>query len=636
MTTLSLPLSGVLSSTALGGFLFTPDIQGISIPVGSRIVEIGTSLTDNGYRDHTEGATIRGYGSRGAMNYVRLATNQAFEYYNVGIGGDTIDDMLNRYMFDVLPLEPDFVFVDAGTNDSTKTFEEYKTGLTELYAVLGSTGATVIPYQIPYRGAPTSNAVNDLYAQVNEWIVANYPVNIDTNKYFSDLAIKRPLGNYTVDGIHYSNDGAYAVSRAVLEAVTFSNGDILGTPLNTNPALSGSGGSQDALVSGTMPDGYHMDILFGSATMAVDTDLGHLRGVITPVSGASTFRIRGDAVTSGTDGSLYEFISSFKLSDWDGWEYFQLRMIRSGNPVVISSYDMRQESSLDDWAHQAWADFQTSRTEYIYQTEDTTNFTPYIEFGIRDGVTGTGTFEVNNWQVQEFTPPVFTDVASTVPDIEVGFRANIANIEYNNGTEIVSVSGKHGVPFDVVSTSFYPDYDATAFDNRGGVIVDQRAERLIANANIPADCTVYGVFDLLAPDGANNYDIFAFGTTSTGDLETAVNKFLQSIGQNRWYGREGTTASEVVGASGNDYRNTRIAIIAEFKNGFLNYWLNDGVNALELNMDINDTYIDRGRLIMGGGHQNIGELWISHATFADMHITPEQLMNDMTARWGIT
>tara|TARA_R110000851_G_scaffold287513_3_gene441552 strand:- start:19766 stop:21658 length:1893 start_codon:yes stop_codon:yes gene_type:complete len=608
---------------------------GVSILLGARVVEIGTSLTDNGFRDHTEGATILGYGSRGAMNYVRLATNQSFEYYNVGNGGDTIDDMLNRFDHDVTPLNPDYIFIDAGTNDSTKTFEEYKTKLTELYSKANAiANKGVVVYQIPYRGGSTSNAVNDLYAQVNEWIVANYPNNIDTNKYFSDLTTKRPLTNYTVDGIHYSNVGAYAVSRAVLEAVTFADGGIVGTALSTNPALSGSGGSQDAEVSGTMPDGYHMDILTGLATMAVDTDLGHLRGEITPVSGASTFRIRADTFV-GDAGKLYEFISSFKLSDWDGWEYFHLRLIRNGSAVTPSSYDLRQESSLDDWAHEAWADFKTARTESLFQTADTTGFTAYIEFGIRAGVAGTGIFEVDNWQVQEFTPPVFADVAATVPDIEVGMRPNIATIEYNNGTEIAKVYGKHGVPFDVVSTSFYPDYDATAFDGRGGVIVDRRAERLIANSNLPADCTVYGVFDLLAPDGANNYDTFAFGTTSTSDLETAVNKLLQSNGQNRWYGSEGSTGAEIVGPSGNDYRNTRIAIIAEFKNGFLNYYLNDGVNALELNMDVNDTYIDRGRLIMGGGHQNIGELWVSHATFDGMHITPEQLMDDMKARWGI-
>ena len=605
----------------------------LTIPAGARVVEIGTSLTDNGYRDHTEGATIRGYGSRGVMNYVRLQTNQSFEYYNVGIGGNRIDDMLARYTHDVLPLEPDFIFVDAGTNDSTKTFEEYKIKLAQLYAELGSNGATVIPYQIPYRGAPVSDAVNNLYAQVNEWISANYQ-SIDTNKYFADKVTRRPLGNYTVDGVHYSNVGAYQISRAVMEAVTFDNRDIIDTALTLNPDLSGSGGTQDALVSGVMPDGYHMDILSGNATMAVDTNLGHLRAVITPNTGASTFRIRGDNFTTGDTGKLYEFISRFKLSDWDGWEYFHLRLRRNGSVIQPSSYDLRQESSLDDWAHEAWADFKLARTESLYQTDETTSFTPYIEFGIKDGATGAGTFEVDNWQIQEFNPPIFNDVAMTVPDIEVGFRANIAEIDYNTGTEIINLYGKHGVPFTFTSSSHYTNYDPTAFNGDGGVKVDGTAQRLMANANIPANCTVYGVCDLGGSEGVN-YDIFGFGTTSTSDFGSAQNKFLQSNGQNRWYNNDANTGATIIGNSASDYRNERVAFIAEFKNGVMNCWLNDGVIPLANNVNIFDGYINRGRLIMGGGKHEIAELWLSHRNFDHMHITPAQLMNDLKTRWEI-
>ena len=629
--------SNLMSSVSAGlvNGLF-PSPPGVTIPSGARIVEVGTSLTDNGYRDHSESTTIRGYGSRGAMNWVRASTNQSFEYYNVGIGGDTIDDMLNRYMFDVLPLEPDFVFVDAGTNDSTKTFEQYKTKLAELYTALGSTGATVVPYQIPYRGSPTSDAVNDLYAQVNEWIVANYPNNIDTNKYFSDLTTKRPLGNYTVDGIHYSNVGAYAVSRAVVEAVTFTPRDIIGTALTTNPALSGSGGSQDAGVTGTMPDGYHFDILSGTPTVVVDTDQGFLRSVFTPsgTAGEETFRIHGDEFTAQTVGKLYEFIASIKLSDWDGWTYAELRMIRNDSAVAISSYDLRQEATGFAWPSEAYTDFLMSRVKDVYTTSDTGGFTPYIYMGISGDATGTGTMEVNRWQIQEFTPPVFTDVTSTVPDIEVGFRANIANIDYNAGTQIVNVYGKYATPFTFTSSSHYTNYDATAFGGRGGVAVNGEAQRLMANANIPANCLVWGVCDLGGSEGIN-YDTFGFGTTSTSDFGSAVNKFLQSNGQNRWYANEGGSSSQIIGTSTNSYLNTRIAFIVEFKNGVLNYWLNDGVTALATGEDIFDGYIDRGRLIMGGGKHETAELWLSHNTFDDMHVTPVQLMDDMKARWGI-
>jgi len=609
----------------------------LSVTAGSRVVEIGTSLTDNGFRDHSEADTIRGYGSRGVMNYVRLQTNQSFEYYNVGIGGNTIDDMINRFDHDVVPLEPDFIFIDAGTNDSTKSFAEYVAKLTELYNMAEQTAKKgVMRYLIPYRGLPTSDAVNTLYYQVNEWIKSTYPNKyIDTNKYFANLDTKRPLGNFTVDGIHFSNVGAYQISRSVLEAIEFESGNITGTALTTNPSLSGSGGTQDSLVSGTMPDGYHMDILSGMATMAVDTTQGHLRAIITPNMGASTFRIRGDNFTAGQAGKLYEFISSFKLSDWDGWDYFHLRLKRNGSRVEPSSYDLRQEASGFEWATDAFSDFRIAKTQDLYQTADTVSFTPYIEFGIKDTAIGNGEFEVNNWQVQEYTPPIFDDVALTLPDIEVGFRASAAEILYNTGTEIHTLYGKHGTGFVYTSTSHYTNYDANALDGVGGVVTAGQAQRLMANANIPSHGIAYGVFDLNPANGSTNYDTFGFGTTSTSDFTSAVNKILQGNGENRWYSGEGNTGNETI--TSDDYRGQKIAIIAEFKNGVIsNYYINDGDTPVGTNIDIFDGYIDRARFIMGGGNHAVGELMLSHRTFDEMHITPQQLMNSMKSRYSIT
>lgn len=84
-----------------------------------------------------------------------------------------------------------------------------------------------------------------------------------------------------------------------------------------------------------------------------------------------------------TVGDFYEFIAQIKASNWDGWDYIQLRMNRNGSNPLIYSYDLRQESSGFPWPADAMTDFHMLRTENVVTTNDTTGFTPYIEFGIK-------------------------------------------------------------------------------------------------------------------------------------------------------------------------------------------------------------------------------------------------------------
>ncbi len=375
--------------------------RGVSIPAGSNIAIIGTSLTDNGYRDTSESSSIRGYTARGAFSWVRVLTNQNLNIFNRGIGGNNIDQMGARYDTDIASLSPDFVFFDAGTNDSTKTFEDYKTSLTTLYAKASSHGAIAVPLTIPMRDLPTSQGVIDLYLQVNEWILANYPNAIEVNTYFADNN-NRPKAGYTVDGIHYSNIGAYAVAKAILDNISVSGvNNIIGTALTPNPILTGTGGTYDSGITGTMPNDYHFDILSGTPTVAIAANNPSLSAVFTSSgsAGVNTFRIRGDAITAN-GSTIYEFISKIKLSNWDGWDYVQLRLNKTGGTETIYSYDLRQEADNYPWPSDALVIEKLLRTD-IVNGESGATLTPYIEIGILGDAVGTGQMDVTLWQIQQ-------------------------------------------------------------------------------------------------------------------------------------------------------------------------------------------------------------------------------------------
>lgn len=375
--------------------------QILQIPPASKIAIIGTSLTDNGYRDESESSAIRGYSARGAFSWVRVLTNQQFDFYNRGNGGDTIDDLITRYDSDVTPLSPTHVFFETGTNDSSKTVADYKIKLAQLYAKANSHGAIAIPLTIPMRSLPVSQSVIDKYLEVNEWILENYPNAIEINKYFSDPATNRPLSDYTEDGVHYTNIGAHAIARSIIESINATgNRDTISTAQTPNPTLTGTSGTKDSGVIGTMPNDYHFDILSGTSTVTLTANDPSLSILFEPNggTGVDTYRIRGDNIAANPT-KFYEFIAKIKLSHWEGWNYIQLRMNKTGGSQTLYSYDLRQEAEGFPWPPNGLAIEKLLRTETISGTNGT-SVTPYIEIGIHADAVGSGRMDISLWQVQ--------------------------------------------------------------------------------------------------------------------------------------------------------------------------------------------------------------------------------------------
>ena len=83
---------------------------------GETIVFIGDSITDCGLRDQ-----FFPYGNGYAKIAIDLITarypEKACDYFNRGIGGNTVEDLFNRWYDDLILLKPDWVSILIGIND---------------------------------------------------------------------------------------------------------------------------------------------------------------------------------------------------------------------------------------------------------------------------------------------------------------------------------------------------------------------------------------------------------------------------------------------------------------------------------------------------------------------------------------
>ena len=91
---------------------------------GARVLFYGDSITDAGRSRTVDTEWGRGYAARTARAYQALLPEQEIVFLNRGISGNTSADLLTRYEQDVLALQPDFVSVMIGINDTWHGWNE--------------------------------------------------------------------------------------------------------------------------------------------------------------------------------------------------------------------------------------------------------------------------------------------------------------------------------------------------------------------------------------------------------------------------------------------------------------------------------------------------------------------------------
>ena len=201
---------------------------------GARVLFYGDSITDAGRSRTVDTEWGRGYAARTARAYQALLPEQEIVFLNRGISGNTSADLLTRYEQDVLALQPDFVSVMIGINDTWRRYdsnditskEQFETNLTELLEKikkgLPDTKLMLIePFLLPTDPekeifwedlGPKIEVVRRL---ARKYADVYLPMNgILTNS----LIEKVPTEELSYDGVHLSDPGCAIMAKEYLKA----------------------------------------------------------------------------------------------------------------------------------------------------------------------------------------------------------------------------------------------------------------------------------------------------------------------------------------------------------------------------------------------------------------------------------
>ncbi len=83
----------------------------------------GDSITDATRDRENPNDLGRGYAEKAAKIYTALYPDSNIRFINKGVGGNRLCDLLERYGADVRPVQPDFVSLLIGINDTWRRFD---------------------------------------------------------------------------------------------------------------------------------------------------------------------------------------------------------------------------------------------------------------------------------------------------------------------------------------------------------------------------------------------------------------------------------------------------------------------------------------------------------------------------------
>jgi len=137
--------------------------------------------------------------------------SESARIYNMGIDGNTTEQMVQRLRSDVLPVDPDYCIILGGINDILYAvpLDVTKENLLSLYRECASNSITPVPATlVPYNG-PGDDVRTDVRA-LNAWIRSTSDAN---GWYCADfyVALESPAGSgrspYLADGLHPDQHG---------------------------------------------------------------------------------------------------------------------------------------------------------------------------------------------------------------------------------------------------------------------------------------------------------------------------------------------------------------------------------------------------------------------------------------------
>jgi lysophospholipase L1-like esterase len=207
----------------------------------SRLVMIGDSVTDCGrFRPVGEGspeALGHGYVLEVDTHLRAFLPAHRIRVTNMGIGGNTVRDLLARWQTDVLALRPDWLSVMIGINDVWRYFDpdrseeavlpdEFENIYDKLLSVVRPQlqGLVLLtPFFIEPRRAEPMRARMDAYGAIVARVAARHgALLVDTQAAFDRVLAHVPSSALAPDRVHPNHVGHLVLAGAFLNAIGFT------------------------------------------------------------------------------------------------------------------------------------------------------------------------------------------------------------------------------------------------------------------------------------------------------------------------------------------------------------------------------------------------------------------------------
>ncbi len=209
----------------------------------STLLMIGDSITDCG-RTYPVGdgkagiaALGDGYVSYMAEMFASICPEKGIHLINMGINGNTVVDLTNRWQCDVLDLGADWLSVKIGINDVWREMEPtmpeservpidlYERLLEQLVRTTRPTVQGMIlatPYLIEADIQDPMRSKMDDYALVVRRLATKYDtIFVDTQAGFNEVLAFDPATPLADDRVHPNNLGHMIIARAFMSALGF-------------------------------------------------------------------------------------------------------------------------------------------------------------------------------------------------------------------------------------------------------------------------------------------------------------------------------------------------------------------------------------------------------------------------------
>jgi lysophospholipase L1-like esterase len=207
------------------------------IEAGEGLLFIGDSVTDCGRSrpvgTGTHGTLGNGYVAEIDAALTRMRFSSAVEVFNLGVGGNTVRDLANRWDADVLPIKPNWLTILIGINDVWRFFDPRGFGsvapdeFLRIYdnlvnRVPDSVKRVILmsPFYVqPKRTDPMRARMDEYGAIVKSLAALRGAIFVDLQAALDKELETQPYHSLAVDRVHPTPLGHWVIAGAFLKAV---------------------------------------------------------------------------------------------------------------------------------------------------------------------------------------------------------------------------------------------------------------------------------------------------------------------------------------------------------------------------------------------------------------------------------